>query len=86
MLVFSALLLALYAVDKRRARTGGWRVPEARLHLLALLGGWPGAWVGRRWLRHKSLKTRFVLVFWLTVIGHVALAAGISWLVWQVSG
>jgi uncharacterized membrane protein YsdA (DUF1294 family) len=41
--LLSALTYWVYAVDKRRAEERLWRVPEARLHLLELLGGWPGA-------------------------------------------
>lgn len=70
----SLITFVVYAVDKSAARTGGRRVPERRLHLLALLGGWPGALLARRWLRHKSRKPRFSAVFWLTVLGNVALA------------
>jgi len=33
--------LLTYAYDKRQAEKAGWRVPEATLFLLALLGGSP---------------------------------------------
>jgi uncharacterized membrane protein YsdA (DUF1294 family) len=70
----------LYGFDKRRARLGGSRVPEARLHLVELLGGWPGALAGQRVFRHKTRKTSFRLVFWLIVLVHVA-----AW-AWYLSG
>ena len=44
----SAVTFMAYGWDKRRARTGGRRVPERTLQTLALLGGWPGALLGRR--------------------------------------
>src|SRR6478672_3270559 len=37
-----------YRSDKHRAEAGGWRVSEASLHLLELLGGWPGAFLAQR--------------------------------------
>ncbi|MGN6552998.1 MAG: DUF1294 domain-containing protein [Verrucomicrobiota bacterium] len=64
----SALTYWVYAHDKRRAEEGGWRVPEARLHLLDFLGGWPGAFVAQRRLRHKCSKSSYQFVFWLIVV------------------
>ena len=66
-----------YAVDKRAARKDRWRVPEAHLHLLSLLGGWPGAILAQQKLRHKTVKRSFRFVFWITVILNVA---GLVWL------
>lgn len=45
--------------DKARARSGGWRVPEADLLGPALLGGTPAAYLARALLRHKTRKARF---------------------------
>lgn len=65
----------LYWSDKRNATTGGWRTPESTLHLVALAGGWPGAIVAQRALRHKTVKVEFRIVFWCTVaINLLALA------------
>ncbi len=75
----SALAFCLYGFDKRRARLGDSRVPEARLHLVELLGGWPGAWVGQRVFRHKTQKTSFRIVFWLIVLLHVLGWCGWLW-------
>lgn len=67
-LALSAATYGAYAWDKRLARDQEWRLPEARLHLLELLGGWPGAFVAQRRLRHKCSKVRFQAVFWLIVL------------------
>ncbi len=85
MLAMSMAALGLYAWDKRRAARGGWRVPERRLHTAALLGGWPGALLGQRWLRHKTVKRRFRVVFWLTVLLHTALALAGTYIAWRVT-
>jgi len=82
-LILSVVTLGFYAWDKRQAARSGWRVPEKRLHVLSLLGGWPGAYAGRRWLRHKSIKGRFRVVYWLTVVGHAAVAGAITWALWR---
>jgi len=57
----------VYALDKRAARLGQWRVKESTLHVLALLCGWPGALLAQHLLRHKSAKPGFRRVFWLSV-------------------
>ena len=63
----STLLYLMYAADKSAARAGRWRTSEASLHLVALLGGWPGGLIARHALRHKTIKQPFRLVFWCTV-------------------
>lgn len=69
-LAISVITYATYASDKRRARTRERRTPEAHLHLLELLGGWPGAWLAQRRLRHKCSKGSYQFIFWLIVIIH----------------
>lgn len=72
----SVVCFIAYALDKSAARRGQRRTPERSLLLLGLCGGWPGALLAQRWLRHKSSKTSFQLKFWLTVaINLAALAA-----------
>lgn len=75
--LMSLLSYAVYAADKQAARQGRRRVPERTLHLLALLGGWPGALLAQQRLRHKSRKAAFRAVFWLTVLLHGALLWGL---------
>lgn len=72
--VYVAASLAAFVtfwLDKQRAVTGGRRVPEHLLHLLALVGGWPGAWLAARCFRHKTRKLRFRVVFCAIVLCHV---------------
>ena len=67
-LVASLLTFLMYAVDKSAAQKGAWRTKESTLHLLSLVGGWPGALVAQEILRHKSKKQSFRFVFWCTVL------------------
>ena len=66
-LVASAVTFILYAMDKSAAGKDGRRTPESTLHLLSLLGGWPGALIAQRLLNHKSTKASFQMMFWITV-------------------
>jgi uncharacterized membrane protein YsdA (DUF1294 family)/cold shock CspA family protein len=60
-----------YWRDKFAAQRGTWRTPEVVLHVFGLVGGWPGAWLAQRLLRHKSSKRSFRAVFWASVVLHV---------------
>ena len=75
--LFSVLAFAVYGFDKRAARLGRRRVPEAHLHLLASLGGWPGALLAMRVFRHKLRKAGFVTITFAIAVAHGAL---IAWL------
>ncbi len=70
--VMSVVSFTAYGLDKRRSENGSRRVPEQTLHILALLGGWPGALLGQRQFRHKTKKLCFLIVFWCIVVLHVA--------------
>ncbi len=76
-LCLSLFTFIVYAVDKAAARNGTWRVPEAKLHLLAAVGGWPGALCGQQWLRHKSSKQPFRSLLWLTVVVNCIVFGGL---------
>lgn len=72
-LYFGSSLAAFitYAWDKSAARRDRWRTAESTLHLLSLVGGWPGALVARHIFRHKSKKQPFVRVFWITAAFNI---------------
>jgi len=67
-LIASLITFAVYGMDKSAARKGSWRVRESTLHILSLVGGWPGALVAQQKLRHKYKKQSFRAVYWVTVI------------------
>lgn len=72
--VLSALTYTTYSRAKDSAQAGYWRVPESTLHLMELVGGWPGALLAQKRLRHKNRKVSYQVVFWLMVIAHLAAA------------
>jgi uncharacterized membrane protein YsdA (DUF1294 family) len=75
--LMSALSFSLYGLDKRASARGGWRTSEARLHLVEVLGGWPGALLAQRVFRHKTRKTSFLVVFYLATAVNLAV---LGWL------
>lgn len=76
----SVLTFLFYGVDKFQAINQLWRTKEVTLHLLAFLGGWPGALFAQRLFHHKSRKKKFQLMFWFTVLLNCAL---FGWLIYS---
>ncbi|MEK7951428.1 DUF1294 domain-containing protein [Luteolibacter soli] len=77
MAVASAVAWICYRSDKRRAESRQWRIKEARLHLIELLGGWPGAFLAQRRFRHKTRKVSFQFIFISIVILHQLVAVDV---------
>ena len=48
-------------LDKRKAKKGKWRIKEATLLVLALVGGSIGATIGMYMFHHKTKKARFFI-------------------------
>ncbi|QQE87046.1 DUF1294 domain-containing protein [Azotobacter chroococcum] len=79
--LFSLTSFLQYWLDKGRAASGRWRIPEASLHAVELLGGWPGALLAQQAFRHKTRKIAYQLGFWGIVLLHQA--AWIDYLYFQ---
>ena len=91
MAVMSFAAWFAYRSDKRKAAAGEWRTSELTLHLLGLLGGWPGAFLAQRKFRHKTRKHSFQFVFigimmfyQLAAVDVILRHAPSRWLVAQV--
>ena len=66
--VGSVITYGVYVQDKTAAQNAGRRIRESTLHLMSLVGGWPGALIAQVLLRHKTRKPSFLNGYWLTVI------------------
>jgi len=64
----SLVTFLCYGFDKHQAKVDRTRIPEAVLHVCALIGGTPGAFLGQMVFRHKTVKRSFRLVLWLIVV------------------
>jgi len=61
LVVVNIISLVLFGVDKLKSMSGGWRIPEANLLLVALCGPF-GAYAAMLLFRHKTRKIKFLLV------------------------
>ena len=80
LLVYAGMSFATfiaYGFDKAAAQAGDRRTPESTLQTMALLGGWPGAVLAQRLLRHKSRKASFQQAFWAAVVIN---SIAVAWL------
>ena len=64
----------LYGIDKYKAKKGRWRISEATMLLMAVIGGSIGAWVGMRIWHHKTMHKKFKYGIPVIIIFQVALA------------
>jgi len=77
LLLINALGFALMLTDKKKAVRKQWRIPEATLISVALLGGSFGCIAGMRLFHHKTKKPAFSIglpiIFCIQVIGLLIL-------------
>ena len=59
LLAINAVAFIMYGIDKYKAKKAKWRIPEATLLLLAVLGGSIGAWMGMKVWHHKTKHKKF---------------------------
>ena len=78
-LAASVTTAVVYRIDKSAAQGGRWRTAESTLHMLALIGGWPGALIAQRLFRHKSRKPSFQAGFLFTVALNCAVLLWFWW-------
>lgn len=76
LVVINLLTFSLYGVDKWKARHQRWRIPEATLLGLAVLGGSIGAWLGMKVWHHKTMHKKFkygvpaIIIVQLLMVGY----------------
>ena len=63
----------LYGIDKYKAKKGRWRISEATLLMMAVIGGSIGAWIGMRLWHHKTMHKKFKYGIPVIIILQVAL-------------
>ena len=59
LIAINAVAFIMYGIDKYKAKKAKWRISEATLLLLAVLGGSIGAWMGMKVWHHKTMHKKF---------------------------
>ncbi|MGE5379438.1 MAG: DUF1294 domain-containing protein [Methylocystaceae bacterium] len=59
LLITNLITLVVFAVDKKRAKRGQWRIKESTLLFWCLIGGSIGGLAGMYLLRHKTRHPKF---------------------------
>ena len=82
LLIYLALInggtFFLYGIDKWKAKRAKWRIPEATLIWLSVIGGSIGAWLGMKAWHHKTQHGKFkygipfILVCQLLLVFYIA--------------
>jgi len=79
LLTINGAAFLLFGWDKWRARSSGRRVPETRLLLCALLGGFLGSWGGSWSFHHKTRKEAFRSRHRLATLGALTIWIPLCW-------
>lgn len=73
-LIFMNLFgLALMGIDKQKAKRHAWRIREAYLFAVSLMGGSVGTWAGMYLFRHKTRHWYFVVGMPLILVVQIAI-------------
>jgi uncharacterized membrane protein YsdA (DUF1294 family) len=61
LVLINLIAFAAFGIDKWKARNNTWRIPEATLFLLAIIGGSIGAKLGMHVWHHKTKHLSFII-------------------------
>lgn len=73
LIAINVVTFIVYGIDKMKAKRSKWRIPEATLLGLAVIGGSVGAWLGMKVWHHKTLHKKFKYGIPLILIAQIAL-------------
>ena len=59
LIITNIVTFLVYGLDKWKAKKSKWRIREAALLGLAVLGGSIGAWLGMKVWHHKTMHKKF---------------------------
>ena len=73
LIVINIVTFLVYGMDKWKSKQGSWRISEATLLILAIIGGSIGALLGMKAWRHKTQHKKFKYGLPLILLAQIAL-------------
>ena len=73
LIVINIVSFLVYGVDKWKTKQGSWRISEATLLILAVIGGSIGALLGMKIWHHKTMHKKFKYGLPLILLAQIAL-------------
>ncbi len=73
LICINILTFLVYGIDKWKAKHGRWRISEATLLTLAVIGGSIGALLGMQVWHHKTMHKKFKYGIPLILLAQIAL-------------
>lgn len=74
LIIINIITFAVFGIDKRKAIKHKWRVPEATLFILSIIGGSLGGIFGMYIFHHKTKKIYFLIGIPLIFVLQTTLA------------
>ena len=73
LIVVNVVTFIAFGIDKWKSKHDKWRIPEATLLGMAVIGGSIGAWLGMRVWRHKTMHKKFQFGIPVIILLQIAL-------------
>ena len=83
LLAINAVTFIIYGIDKYKAKNAKWRIPEATLLMMAVIGGSVGAWLGMKVWHHKTIHKKFKYGIPAILLIQIALMAYLHMNLWK---
>ena len=73
LIIINVVTFLVYGIDKWKAKKGSWRISEATLLILSVIGGSIGALLGMKLWHHKTMQKKFKYGLPLILLVQIAL-------------
>jgi len=73
LVIINIVTFVVYGIDKWKAKRGNWRISEATLLMLAVIGGTIGALLGMKVWHHKTMHLKFKYGLPLILLAQITL-------------